>query len=530
MQQPSLDEYLSRLAGLPAEEIDAIEKTLNDEFGDMAWTPQPGPQTDAFFCEADELFYGGEAGGGKTDLLVGLALTGHNRSLILRRTNNEARKLVDRFEEVLGTRDGLAMSPTITWRYKDKIIDLGGCEQEEDKKKRQGIAHDLKAFDEITNFTESQYLYITIWNRTTLKGQRCRTVVAGNPPTDPQGYWVLKRWAAWLDPAHPNPARSGEIRYFITDEKGNDVEVEGRGPHLVGGRQILARSRCFIRAKVTDNIYQTKEYITLLDNLPPQERAAFRDGRFDLALRDAPDQMIPTQWVLAAQARWTELPPQGVPMCALAADVTGGGADDNVIAKRHDAWYAPLTVIEGEKTPYGEGLGGHILKERRDKAVIIIDMGGGYGNRPYGELQSNGIEPPILVGYKGGSTSNGHAEITNFSFANKRAESWWRFREALDPTQEGGSRIALPPDAQLVSDLSAPTYKVINNEIKMETKEKLVERLGRSPDRGDAVVMCWSAGPKIMDSWDQWRQNTRHSNTRRSTQYATSYAARKGIR
>ena len=39
----------------------------------MAWVPNPGPQTQAFLCEADELFYGGEAGGGKTDLGIGLS-------------------------------------------------------------------------------------------------------------------------------------------------------------------------------------------------------------------------------------------------------------------------------------------------------------------------------------------------------------------------------------------------------------------------------------------------------------------------
>jgi hypothetical protein len=40
--------------------------------------PNVGPQTEAYFCEADELFYGGQAGGGKTDLLIGLALTAHS--------------------------------------------------------------------------------------------------------------------------------------------------------------------------------------------------------------------------------------------------------------------------------------------------------------------------------------------------------------------------------------------------------------------------------------------------------------------
>ena len=65
----------------------------------MAWVPNPGPQTQAFVCKADELFYGGEAGGGKTDLGIGLALTEHKRSLLLRRINKDAVKIKPRIEE-----------------------------------------------------------------------------------------------------------------------------------------------------------------------------------------------------------------------------------------------------------------------------------------------------------------------------------------------------------------------------------------------------------------------------------------------
>ena len=80
-----LDELVARLTQLPeksrTEAIDlAVKSTAT-----MAWVPNPGPQTQAFVCEADELFYGGEAGGGKTDLGIGLALTEHKRSLLLRR-------------------------------------------------------------------------------------------------------------------------------------------------------------------------------------------------------------------------------------------------------------------------------------------------------------------------------------------------------------------------------------------------------------------------------------------------------------
>lgn len=83
-----------------------------------------------------------------------------------------------------------------------------------------------------------------------------------------------------------------------------------------------------------------------------------------------------------------------------------------------------------------------------------------------------------------------------YGFYNKRSQALWQFREALDPAQDGGSPIALPDDPILIADLTAPRFEVGSRGIKVETKEDVVKRIGRSPDRGDAVVMCWSDGPQ----------------------------------
>jgi hypothetical protein len=58
-RQMLLDELVARLTQLPeksrTEAIDLATKST----ATMAWVPNPGPQTQAFLCEADELFYGG---------------------------------------------------------------------------------------------------------------------------------------------------------------------------------------------------------------------------------------------------------------------------------------------------------------------------------------------------------------------------------------------------------------------------------------------------------------------------------------
>jgi hypothetical protein len=78
------------------------------------------------------------------------------------------------------------------------------------------------------------------------------------------------------------------------------------------------------------------------------------------------------------------------------------------------------------------------------------------------------------------------------------------FREALDPGQPGGSPIALPPNPKLVADLTAPTFEVTPNGIKAEPKDKVMERLGRSTNDGDAVVMAWYEGPRLLTDAMDW--------------------------
>ncbi len=300
----NLDEVIQRISGLPEKDKKALVKTALEGTKDMSWVPNPGPQTIAYFSEADELFYGGQAGGGKTDLIIGLALNSHKNSLILRRTNKEAEKLPIRVEDIVGHDNGLNRS-TGTWRLDDKILDMGGCQLEQDKQKRKGIPHDLKAFDEIGDFSETQYRFIIAWNRSADPEQRCRVVATGNPPTNAEGYWVLRHWAAWLDPKHHNPAKDGELRWYTLGEEGKEIEVDGQGPHIINGEPIMARSRTFIRAKLSDNPDLAKtDYDAVLAALPERERLAYRDGRFDLSVQDELGQVIPTSWIRLAQERW----------------------------------------------------------------------------------------------------------------------------------------------------------------------------------------------------------------------------------
>ena len=71
-------------------------------------------------------------------------------------------------------------------------------------------------------------------------------------------------------------------------------------------------------------------------------------------------------------------------------------------------------------------------------------------------------------------------------FKNKRAELYWSLREALEQ-----GKCSLPADDELIADLSAVRYEFAQDgKIKLESKDDTRKRLGRSPDRADALVLA----------------------------------------
>jgi hypothetical protein len=432
------------------------------------------------------------------------------RSLVLRRTNKEASKLVDEYVTLLGSRDGWNGQDNV-WRLRDgRIIDIGGVQFEDDKQKYKGVAHDLICFDEISDFTESQYRFISAWNRTTDPNQRCRIVAAGNPPTQPHGYWVLKYWGPWVDKNHHNPAKPGELRWYTTSN-GEDTEVDGPGPHLVDGDMVRARSRTFIPASLNSNIFfDGKNYDAVLAALPAELRSAYRDGNFDTVMKDDDYQVIPSAWIQAAQDRWKARggrPPAGVPMSAMALDVAQGGSDHTALAMRYDAHFIRPVVLKGTETPDGSTAAAGVFTHRRNNAEVVVDVGGGYGGAVIERLKDNGIRPIPFNGSK--ASGKRTADGGKLTFANQRAEAHWRFREALNPDQPGGSPIELPDDAIIRADLAAPHWRLTANGILIEEKIEIKKRIGRSPDVGDAIIMCWHKGQGALHH--QIRHPTKHN-------------------
>ena len=462
------------------------------------WLPNGGPQHDARVCDADELLYGGEAGGGKSDLLLGLALTEHRRSLILRRQNKEVEGLVDRSEEILGHRNGYNSQSKI-WRLPDhRIMQLGGCQHLDDRKNYQGVPKDFVGFDELAYFLEAQYTFIIAWARSTVPGQRVRVVGATNPPVTPEGMWIVKRWGPWLDPNHPSPALPGELRYFTT-YKGEDYEVSGPGAVVIDGEPLLdqkgkpiyPKSRTFIPAELADNPdLDETGYAATLASLPGGMREAMMEGDFSIGQQDAAFQAIPSSWVDAAMARWT---PEGEkkPMDVLAVDIAQGGKDQTVLSARHGEWFARLQKHKGVDTKNGPAVAALIFMAMRDGPEVVLDMGGGYGQSTYDHLTSQDYRP---TAYSGSAAASARDRSGVFGFTNMRSQAIWMLREALDPVY--GSNLSLPPDNDLRGQLCAATFKAVpRSRLQVESKVDVIKRIGRSTDDADAIVMAhWATG------------------------------------
>lgn len=441
-------------------------------------------------------------------LAMGLAAQEHQHSIVFRRESSQTDGLEKAGKAIIGN-SAKFNGTDKEWTWPDgRTCKLAGLQLPDDWMKHAGRERDLMVFDEAGEFLRMQVASLRGWLRGP-EGQRCRMLLASNPPRSSDGYWMTEWFAPWIDAQFPNPAKPGELRWGILDSEGVVHWTDGPEPVSFENEIRDPVSFTFIPAKLADNPYRnTAEYRKTIDSLPEPLRSQLKYGDFAAGMQDGLDQAIPTEWVRKAQDRWTETRPLNVPMCAMGVDVAQGGSDQTTIAIRYDGWYMPLDAIPGSETPSGAEVAGRVLARRHDNAVVVVDLGGGWGGDALKHLALNSVE---AMGYMGVKESMKRTRDQQLRFANIRTEAYWRFREALDPHQIEGSPIALPNDAELRADLTAPTFEIKAGKggmvVHLEPKDKLVKRIGRSPDKGDAVVMAWWAGPKAVTDMVEWEKS-----------------------
>lgn len=221
--------------------------------------------------------------------------------------------------------------------------------------------------------------------------------------------------------------------------------------------------------------------------IPEAELAAVRDELSASQYRQeflcdfsasSDDVLIPIDLADAASRRaLTERDVKGAPK-VIGVDVARFGADRSAVCKRQGLYCHPILSWQGLAN---DELSDRVVNVIRDfePDAVFIDVGGGTGV----------IDFLKRWGYRVTEVNFGGRPANELNYWNKRAEMWGEMRDWL---MLGG---AIPDDPDLKTDLSQPHYGYGNDgsRIKLESKDRIKARGGRSPDLGDALALTFAA-------------------------------------
>jgi hypothetical protein len=189
--------------------------------------------------------------------------------------------------------------------------------------------------------------------------------------------------------------------------------------------------------------------------------------------------IIPLSWVESAVNAEITTPDN---ISTYGVDV-GRGGDPSVLVKRIDnrMMYAYQWVDDNTMSTTGE-----ILRVRDDLGIIKIDMIG-VGAGVFQRIAELGH--PVI----GVDSRNKPSPEHENEFLNLRAEMWFHLRYLFYLQYTTGNIISIPDDDELTEELTAVKFKTPSDgKIKVEDKEEIRKRLGRSPNKADAMVYCYA--------------------------------------
>lgn len=259
-------------------------------------------------------------------------------------------------------------------------------------------------------------------------------------------------------------------------------------PYVAG---TIAAPVYYLPATILDNPGIPAAYLESLKTLPPAEYKRFVEG--DWTQEDDPDQLIRFEWV--TRARNVERVPGAR---TLGWDVARYGDDETtgVIANGNSIEHV-FMAQKVDTTRQAKIIATNYIHERGiDEESVRVDtvgVGGGVVDA-LADLGFRGVRS-IESGSKPIERKTEGVVESFFKFKNIRSQMWWEFREKLRLGQ-----FHFPdglPD-KLISDLLSVHYSIdVDKVIKVESKDDIKKRIGRSTDYGDALVMAVFALPKV---------------------------------
>lgn len=209
------------------------------------WIPQPGPQLaaiEADWCE--ELFYGGERGGGKSDLQLGyqedaaLRYEGKSAGIMFRKTYTELEELQMRATEIFPASGAIYKTNASKdfpysncWYWRNgATVKMRYIEHENDYGRYHGHQYSHISFDEVTEYATPDGLLKMFSCLRSAYGVPCSVRSTGNPGGVGHG-WVKTRY---IDPVPPfTPFKdpdTGFTRMFIPSKLSDNQILLAKDP------------------------------------------------------------------------------------------------------------------------------------------------------------------------------------------------------------------------------------------------------------------------------------------------------------
>jgi len=198
------------------------------------------------------------------------------------------------------------------------------------------------------------------------------------------------------------------------------------------------------------------------------------------------------------KCRWLEYPPEGMVEAGL--DV-GAGSDRTVLTWRQGRRYLGQFAFVNADPMASVGSIVQKINELGIKRIKIDPIGVGWAlagrlrelSRVHNPFSAEASHDAEIIGVN-------FAELPDLGkehlYLNKRAQVWWEVGREL-------SRLGLWSldglDDDTLQELTTPLYEIMDSKgkIKIEPKEKVRDRLGRSPDGADSLLMAFFEATQI---------------------------------
>ena len=250
-------------------------KDVQQELQDIGYSWRPFPRSPQVFFLASpwaEGMYGGAAGGGKTSALINdpvadLLKYPGSTAIFFRREYSQLEDVIQETQQLFTPMGAEYNESKHRWTFPGgSRYYLAHLQHEKNKLTYQGREFGIILFDELTQFTESMYLYLFSRNRDkNLPEERWRVRSATNPGGVGHG-WVKRRFVDALEPY--------KYKYFFRYQN-SEIVVPPSFPY--------GRSRFWVPATVKDNpIYSGGAYEANLMALDDEERRMLLDGDWDV--------------------------------------------------------------------------------------------------------------------------------------------------------------------------------------------------------------------------------------------------------